>query len=78
LQYLPFPATFGEALCEVLLGSADGFAVDALGSSPPIVDGTSGFGSSTRGAVVAVNCSWDCVASFGFARLNSKLLVEDS
>src|SRR5262245_20968560 len=71
LRYLPFPATYTEAPCEV----AGGCAVGALASSPPAVDGTSGFGSPTRGAVAGVNCSWDCAPSFGFNRLNSKLLV---
>jgi hypothetical protein len=44
-------------------------AFDALGNSSAFLDGASGFETSIGGG------SWDSAASFGFNRLNSKLLV---
>jgi hypothetical protein len=51
----------------------EGRAVDALGSSPAFVDGSSALGSPALDA--AVNGSWDWANSFVLNRLNSKLLV---
>jgi hypothetical protein len=53
----------------------EGCAVGALGSSPPFLDSASGFETPIAGDRAADDGSWDCAASFGFNRLNSKLLV---